>query len=593
MLVPRTMARWGSRSLLAAASLLLAATPALNYGGALPAEAANPSATLDQCANGPLSSPSNCSPDAWVNGNLGSSKAHYLEGDSIPYRLVFGSLSFGPNSTPHTVTIEWDTTKSGKHAIDYLTTFDRTVAGANPCAGVSGCGAPTPFAIPADPQVAGAGVTPVGGNFTMYGGTITQVSGYSYANGSGFAGDKSARITVTFTANQTNPVLAWGGHISTRLDWGNENSAVNIPGSPYHTRLVDLDGSGGNQDRSLSSDAVIFPGTITVIKDAVPNNAQDFSFSGTQGLGTFSLDDDSDNTLSNTKVFSLTTFTSYDITETPANGWTLSLATTPCTVTSSNGGGASAITNGVRINLKEGENYSCTFTNTRIEFSPTISTQVKNNAGGSNIANGAAVALGTVAYDTASLASASANAGGTVNYYVELGDNACTTAGATSLGSKAVTNGSVPQSDTFTFNTVGTYYFWAEYSGDMATGGVNNAAKSGCDTELVIVQPNSSGISTAQKLLPNDSATLTGVTANAGGTINFKLFAPNDATCSGTPAYQKIVNVSGASTYITDNSTVYAETVGTWRWLVVYSGDTNNTGSTSACGVENFVITNG
>ncbi|MES2088834.1 MAG: hypothetical protein V4532_02440, partial [Pseudomonadota bacterium] len=49
-----------------------------------------------------------------------------------------------------------------------------------------------------------------------------------------------------------------------------------ISGSPYHMRLVDLDGSGGNQDRSLSADAVTFPGSITIIKDAVPNNAQDF-----------------------------------------------------------------------------------------------------------------------------------------------------------------------------------------------------------------------------------------------------------------------------------------------------------------------------
>ncbi|HEX9520169.1 MAG TPA: hypothetical protein VF940_28825 [Streptosporangiaceae bacterium] len=31
---------------------------------------------------------------------------------------------------------------------------------------------------------------------------------------------------------------------------------------------------------------------------------------------------------------------------------------------------------------------------------------------------------------------------------------------------------------------------------------------------------------------------------------------------------------------------------GTWRWQVTYSGDANNVGTTSACGVENFTITN-
>ena len=237
---------------------------------------ANPSADLDQWANLPTAS--------WVNGNLGASKAFYREGDSIPYRLRFGNLTLAP----HTVTIEWDTTKSSKHALDYLTTFDRSFPPlANPptpCTGVSGCGSASTYAIPVDPQVSGSSVTPVAGLFTIYGGTVSSVSAYSYSNGSGFVGDKSARISITFTPTQANPVIAWGGHISTRLDWGVSNSAVTIPGSPYHTRLVELDGGGGNQDRSLSADAVVFPGSITIIKDAVPNSAQDFAFTATGGL---------------------------------------------------------------------------------------------------------------------------------------------------------------------------------------------------------------------------------------------------------------------------------------------------------------------
>ena len=57
----------------------------------------------------------------------------YCEGDSFPYRLHVRQSGDLPS---HTVTIEWDTTKSGKHAIDYLTTYNRTVATANPCLGV-------------------------------------------------------------------------------------------------------------------------------------------------------------------------------------------------------------------------------------------------------------------------------------------------------------------------------------------------------------------------------------------------------------------------------------------------------------------------
>src|SRR5262249_6808664 len=206
----------------------------------------NPSANLDQCANDP--SPSShldgCSSSAndWVNGNLGQSKSVYLEGDSIPYRLRFDNLS---TAASHTVTIEWDTTKSGTHAIDYITTFNRTVGTANPCLGVSGCN-PSNFnvrtAIPPDTQVTGAGAIPSARWISIYGGAITNLSTYSYANGTGFSGDKSARITVTFTASVANPVLVWGGHIATRVDWPGA-SAINIPGSPYHTRLIGLDGN--------------------------------------------------------------------------------------------------------------------------------------------------------------------------------------------------------------------------------------------------------------------------------------------------------------------------------------------------------------
>jgi hypothetical protein len=99
-------------------------------------------------------------------------------------------------------------------------------------------------------------------------------------------------------------------------------------------------------------------------------------------------------------------------------------------------------------------------------------------------------------------------------------------------------------------------------------------------------------LSTAQNLLPNDDATLTGATANAGGTITFNLFAPSDATCAGTPAFTQTVNVNGNGTYSTTDTTLLASVEGTSRWQVDYSGDANNIGSTSACGVERSTITN-
>src|SRR5262245_52645439 len=131
----------------------------------------NAAADLDQCRNGPMSDPVACTGTAWVNGNANGTHAHYLEGDSIVYRLRFEGIA--PAS--HTVTIEWDTTENGKHAIDYLTSYNRTEVTAAPCSGVAGCGGATTFPIPVDPNVAAEGVTQVPGVFTMFNGAITGV----------------------------------------------------------------------------------------------------------------------------------------------------------------------------------------------------------------------------------------------------------------------------------------------------------------------------------------------------------------------------------------------------------------------------------
>lgn len=315
----------------------------------------NPSADLDQWGNE--------SPTGWQNGNLNGNQADYFEGDSVAYRMKFNNLSL----SSHTVTIGWDTTKGGKHALDYLTSYDRTET-TDPCSGISGCTGPASTSpipadtnIPADPNWVGSQIP---GNFSLFGGTITGVSSYNLINS--YSGDSETRITITFTASQNNPVLAWGGHIATRSDWGQNNSAVSISGSPYHMRLRGLDGSGGNQDRSLASEAVIYPAIITIIKDAIPDSPQDFSFttSGTE-LSGFSLDDDSDTTLSNTKVFSITSFASNNgdtktITEDPQSGWSLTGL-----VCDDNNGSTNFATRTATLSVVEGENITCAFTNTQ------------------------------------------------------------------------------------------------------------------------------------------------------------------------------------------------------------------------------------
>src|SRR5512132_1942825 len=62
---------------------------------ALFAGGTKPAGKLDQVRNGSAASPVN--PVDWVNGNAGSSNAHYKEGQSIPYRLVLTNLPLGAN----------------------------------------------------------------------------------------------------------------------------------------------------------------------------------------------------------------------------------------------------------------------------------------------------------------------------------------------------------------------------------------------------------------------------------------------------------------------------------------------------------------
>jgi hypothetical protein len=196
------------------------------------------------------------------------------------------------------------------------------------------------------------------------------------------------------------------------------------------------------------------------------------------------------------------------------------------------------------------------------------------------------VSIGATVHDSATLTGATANAGGTVTYTVYTNDTC--TANPQDAGTKTVTNGVVPDSDPITFNSAGDFFWQAVYSGDAN----NNGASSVCTSEHLVVNKNQSAMSTAQNLLPNDDATITGATSNAGGTITFNLYSPSDATCSGAPAFTQTVNVSGNGTYSTTNTSFKASDEGTWRWQVTYSGDANNQGSTSACGVERFTIAN-
>lgn len=227
---------------------------------------------FDQCANG--STGTNSCSDGWINGNLGSSKAKYFEGDTVPQRIVFTGLSA---NTLYTITFGWDIINGGKHSYDYLTTYNNTVTNADACdgTGISPCTASVTPAIPTDgyltacstPQVAPKqqyfGSLNAGQVFTYFGDVAgtSAPSAYSITTCPNATGTVQNTITLTFTTGGTGGtvVLAYGTHVGSSSDWGSGNSAANISGSSYHNSLIACSnniGGCGQRDNQMSTNAV-------------------------------------------------------------------------------------------------------------------------------------------------------------------------------------------------------------------------------------------------------------------------------------------------------------------------------------------------
>jgi len=118
--------------------------------------------------------------------------------------------------------------------------------------------------------------------------------------------------------------------------------------------------SDGQSELSTMINAVVVTspttGTITIVKDTIPDDPQDFEFTRSFGEN-FLLDDDANPTPSNTITFSSLAPGTYNITEIEPSGWYL--ADIACT----GGGNITIGDTGVTIDLDAGDDVTCTFTN--------------------------------------------------------------------------------------------------------------------------------------------------------------------------------------------------------------------------------------
>lgn len=264
---PHAKSRWSALIIVLTMTLGLTATAVL---------AAPAGISIEQCRNGAADSPSDCTkPGAtnatgWVNGNVGSSQGHLLEGYSIPYRTIMTNLP--TNGTEVTVTLGYDITHSGAHAIDYLTQYERlephaffghSAEDVQPTSGVTGLSATTDTEpITAPSNLSGAplnGFNALASDkrvMTLFGGTINDGSFDYVEEGDLNAAQSEARVSLTFIPDSSTAVLAWGGHIARGDQWDGLSASA-ISGSPYHMRVKAWTlGNVGNQDRSLSAGAV-------------------------------------------------------------------------------------------------------------------------------------------------------------------------------------------------------------------------------------------------------------------------------------------------------------------------------------------------
>ena len=184
--------------------------------------------------------------DGWSTGN---NNGPYSEGDTVPYRTRFQNLVIG---TDYSVEIQWDTTKHSKHAIDYLKSVQRDDpigqsvlvaewASRWACAVVRRYVADPSRHVHVRRTRTGSPTTAVATRIPASSrcSAATSPSTSVYTTPANYTGDTSTSITVFFTATSTDAVLAWGGHIASRQDWGPDSSAVSISGSPYHMRSTD------------------------------------------------------------------------------------------------------------------------------------------------------------------------------------------------------------------------------------------------------------------------------------------------------------------------------------------------------------------
>jgi hypothetical protein len=200
---------------------------------------------------------------------------------------------------------------------------------------------------------------------------------------------------------------------------------------------------------------------------------------------------------------------------------------------------------------------------------------------------------------------------GTINFFicnptVVAANGGDCSANGTAAGSKTATAvspaGAKPASeatsDPITANVVGTWCFRAVYVPGGANGG-NYTGSSDSSTGECFLITDTTGATSAQNWLPNDSATITSVGGTAlNGTLHIKLYTGDNcgATSGAAVPLQDysftLTNEASGTPHLTTNSTYLVTATGAVSWKETFTSSDPLVGGSSRCQSTSLTISN-
>jgi len=193
--------------------------------------------------------------------------------------------------------------------------------------------------------------------------TVVVAPANSVFNFNGYGTACSVAGANTATCTSASPLAANGGTVTFSFGFFvPANGSGSWSGSVTNCATLPADSDLSNNQSCVTDTVGTAPvtGTITIVKDAVPDDPQDFEFIVNNYLYTY-LDDDNDDVRSNQHLFSSFAAGSYTLTETQVTGWDL----TGISCTPSAGTAVDLANRTVTVNLAGGDNVTCTFTNAK------------------------------------------------------------------------------------------------------------------------------------------------------------------------------------------------------------------------------------